>query len=104
MKNYEAKFEWLATKYNWLCPIALSHRTKAEVTDLHHAHIHNMKWARRLYPLFIDSIWNLVPVHNAWHLKHGSFGKWPEERVRRCEIFLRKHKKIADFLNCPEIA
>ena len=103
MKNYEAKFKWLADKYHWICPIAKAYGKYRQVTELHHSHIHNTKIFKKLYPLFIDSLWNLIPVNNAWHLKYGSFGKWPEERVSRCEIFLQRHKKIAEYLNNPEI-
>ncbi len=103
MKNYEAKMEWLGERHKWQCPIAKSHKTIIHPTELHHCHIHNIKWARKLYPLFIDSIWNLLPVNNAYHLAYGNFGRWPEERVSRCENFLRRHKRLADFLNKPDI-
>ncbi len=103
MKNYESKMEWLGKKYNWNCPIAKKYDMIAYPTELHHSHIHNIKWARKKYPLYIDSIWNLLPVHNAWHLSHGSFGKWPERMVIRCEDFLQRHKKISEWVNNPEI-
>jgi len=103
MKNYEAKREWLCNKYNFQCVIAKSHKKQMPVTELHHSHIHNKKWVRKLYPLFIDSIWNLLPVNNAYHLAYGNFGRWPEERVSRCENFLKRHKKLAEWVNDPDI-
>ena len=99
MKAYPEKFMYLAERIGWSCCIA-SHYGEADiVTDLHHYRIHNLKWVRKKYPLFVDSLLNLMPVNNAWHLQHGSFGKIPEIDVAKYERFLERHPKIAKWVN-----
>jgi hypothetical protein len=100
--NYQAKWEYLTNKYGVLCPIQ-QHYNKGDiamVTDLHHR-CHNHKWRRKAYPLFIHSILNLIPVNNAWHLKHGSFWKIDDGKALRYERFLQRHPKLSEFVNNP---
>lgn len=114
MDNYEIKWEYLTNKYGHRCPIweekkhinPAWHMPKF-VTDLHHP-LHNTKTNRKLYPLLIDSVINLIPVENGEHLNNGSWkpahlpkvldGEW----ARKWERFLEKHPKIAKWVNCPE--
>ena len=98
MKAYKEKFEYLASRNNWRCPIALERDVIAQVTDLHHK-LHNTKVNRKLYPLFIDSMLNLVPVNNAWHLKYPSWGREPYYRAEKYESFLNRHPKVFMFVN-----
>lgn len=100
--NREVKFSFLAELYSWRCPIAMHHKQLARVEDLHHAAIHNTKWARKKYPNFIHSVFNLMPVNNAWHIRHTSFGKWKEVVVVAFEMFLQNHKDINEWANNPE--
>lgn len=102
MNNYQEKFEYLANRNNWRCPIALEKDAIAQVTDLHHYRVHNTKVNRKLYPLFIDSMLNLVAVNNAWHLKNPSWGREPYFEAEKYELFLSRHPKIDKFLNMKE--
>lgn len=48
----------------------------------HHARIHDTKWARVKYPLFVDSAFNILLMRASCHMERPSFGKWPERRVQ----------------------
>ena len=101
MKNYEAKWAYLTSKTKGICPIAKDKEGWAEpATELHHI-IHNTKVNRKLYPLLIDSVWNLVAVNHYWHMKYPTFGRpygWQMKAVRR-EAFLERHPMIAKAVN-----
>ena len=98
MKNYVNKFNYLECKYGSLCPIAKEQGEIARVDALHHRH-HQTKWARKKFPLFIDSMFNLMPVNNAYHLIRGSYGRISELQAMKYEMFLQRHPKIAAFVN-----
>lgn len=49
--------------------------------EIHHARCHNTKVNRRRYPLFVDSLFNLVAVNHDWHMMYPSWGKWSERQV-----------------------
>jgi hypothetical protein len=104
--NYTEKWEYLVNKHGVFCPIQRHYlpksqtALKARVTDLHHM-CHNTKWRRKNYPLFIHSLLNLLPVNNAWHLKHGAFKKIDDLQAAKYEKFLSNHPKISEFVNNP---
>ncbi len=100
--NYRAKFEYLYAKQNGRCAIATSYGRIAAITEreLHHAGRHNTDTDRKLYPLLINSIWNLVAVNHLWHMKYPAWGKqkgtaWAGSR----EAFLQRHPMIAKRIN-----
>lgn len=101
--NYQAKWEYLTNKYGNFCPIEKHYKqvSSCMVTDLHHR-CHNHAWRRKAYPLFIHSMLNVVPVNNAWHLKHGSFRKIYDDVAGKYERFLERHPKMCRFVNNPE--
>ncbi len=101
--NYQAKFEYLYLKQNGRCAIATSHGRIAAITELHHAGRHNTGADRKLYPLLVNSLWNLVAVNHLWHMKYPAWGKqkgteWASKR----EAFLGRHPRIAKKLNMEE--
>lgn len=111
MKNDPDVYLWkklyLMRKYNYICPIAKSEGVVISLnyhnTDLHHYRIHNTKGNRKKYPLFIDSILNLMPVSHYWHLKRGGFGeRWGPARAAQAELFLKRHKLISKWVNRGE--
>lgn len=56
----------------------------------HHARIHDTKWVRLKYPLFIDSAFNIKLVHGDCHMMHPSHGRWPEAKVQWFEYRMLK--------------
>jgi hypothetical protein len=70
------------------------------VTDLHHL-CHNTKWRRKKFPLFLNSIFNLRPVSNSYHLAYPSWGKITDYQAEKYELFLRKHNIINYWVNNP---
>lgn len=82
------------------CAIAASRGQWAPIEELHHARIHDLGWARRKYPLFIDSLFNLVGVNHDLHMVNGSWGKWSEARIHLIERGLRRHPEHARKVNC----
>ena len=84
------------------CPIAMSDGFYAHGQDLHHARMPNTKTNRKLYPLVIHSMLNLMYVNHDYHLQNGRFGQrkgylWAE----KAQAFLEKnsHKNIRAFVN-----
>ena len=57
-ERYLSKFNYIYRKQNGWGVIAESKYKVAEITQLHHTHIHNTKPNRKRYPLLIDSLWN----------------------------------------------
>ena len=87
-----------AFRRNPMCKIAESKGIIIKATELHHARIHDTKWGRSKYPLFMDSLFNLVPVSHDMHMVHGSWGKWSEARCAVVERGLERHEKHRQFL------
>ena len=98
MKNHDAKLNYLAHKQKLLCPIAQAHSGCALPEELHHR-LHNTKVNRRLYPLFINSVWNLYAVNHNYHMMYGSFGNISVLEAGKREAFLQRHSMIAAAIN-----
>lgn len=96
--NYQAKMSYLSAKYRGCCGIAQRFDKYAHITELHHR-CHNTKANRRKYPLFINSVWNLMPVNHDWHMRHGSAGKIFDLEALNRERFLQQHPQIAVIVN-----
>lgn len=96
--NYE-----LINKFR-MCPIAWE---KAETiiypTELHHR-LHNTKTNRTLYPVFINSLINLLAINHDYHMKYGNYGKILLNRAYLWEQFLNKsrHWKCRHFVLTAE--
>jgi len=95
---YKAKFSYLYIRQNGLCPIAKEYGRGAKPNALHHK-LHNTIENKKAFPLFINSIFNLVAVNNDWHLKNGSWGRMTEREAAKWERFLERHYKIAEWGN-----
>jgi hypothetical protein len=68
------------------------------VTELHHR-LHNTKVNKKKYPLFLNSMLNLMPVCNMYHLTNPSYGKITDYQADKYERFLERHPKICAFVN-----
>jgi hypothetical protein len=101
MKNHHAKLNYLARKQKLLCPIAKAHNGHALPGELHHR-LHNSKVNRRLYPLFLNSIWNLWAVNHNYHMMYGSSGKISVLEATKREAFLKRHPMIARAINMED--
>ena len=102
MIHYETLFNYLANRQGWSCAIALNRagwRTRPDC--LHHARKHNTKINRRRWPVFIDSVFNLVAVKNdPWHVQYRNWGCWTGHmQADRYERFLSetRHWKFREF-------
>jgi len=104
MPNYEKKLRYLMRKTHGVCPIALEKDGfSLGVTELHHI-VHNTKVNRKLFPLLIHSVWNLVAVNHSWHMEYPTWGRrkdWQLE-ARRRESFLQRHPMMARRLNMED--
>jgi len=101
MNNYKDKFEYLANRQKGICKIGeKKYDRKDPVTELHHYRIHNTEVNRGLFPLFIDSVLNLVAVNNRNHLNNPSWGIVKGyNSIDGIERFLERHPKIAKLVN-----
>ena len=98
---YEKKFEYLInrrTGKGGLCPIATARGFLERANSLHHR-CHNTKTNKKKYPLFIDSLLNLLPVNNSYHLVNGSWGRISDLQAEKYQRFLEKHSKCCKFVN-----
>ena len=99
IKNYGKKFAYLLRRQNGICPIAKAKDGWAETpTSLHHR-CHRTKWAKKKFPLFIDSVWNLMAVNFHWHLQWPSFARISHMEAEKREEFLQRHPAIARAVN-----
>jgi hypothetical protein len=118
IKNYEDKFEYIYERQKGRC--AISNQTKkykknmlsamfhykfyyigiSKITELHHR-CHKEKWRVKKFPLFIDSMLNLVGVNHWEHIKNPSALSITDVQAEKYEKFLEKdmHKKCRDFVN-----
>lgn len=102
IKNYEKKFAYLVRKQGGICPIAKTRDKWAEApTELHHR-CHRTSWAIKKFPLFIDSLWNLMAVNHNWHMQWPSFAKISFFEAEKREAFLQRHPMIAKAVNCED--
>lgn len=99
MKGYAAKMSYLLRRQGGYCAIASELGMEfARPTQLHHR-CHNTKRARNKYPLFIDSLMNLVAVNHDQHLMHPSALKIRDNEAESRERFLERHPAIARAVN-----
>ena len=98
--NYDKIKRYLYIHQDRKCPVCKKIMLYNEKLDLHHR-VNNSKWRRKKYPLFINSLLNLVLLHNTCHLKMGRFLQLTDYRANKIELFLQKHKKIAEWVNNP---
>lgn len=105
MKNYQIKYLYLIDrqrkKYGMVfCPIFYKLKGRYKTPDaLHHFKIHNTDINKKRYPLLIDSLLNLVPVFNSYHIQNNSWGKISEYQADKIERFLERHPKASQFVN-----
>ena len=99
-KNYEAKMRYIQTRQHGLCAIGKSRSESFPITELHHM-MHNIKMNRRRYPLYIDSVWNLIGVSHDRHMMDPYWGRINLLEADRREAFLRRHPKIAKWMDDP---
>lgn len=100
--NYLKKAEYIICRQLGHCAIAWAYHKRADITELHHAGVHNTKVNRKKYPLLIHSLWNLMGVNHKWHMEHPYFGRIHYQQADRREAFLQRHPMIAAGLNCEE--
>ena len=96
--HYEAKMIYLYQHQKAKCAITGLTLLQACKCDLHHG-MHNSKWARKKFPLFINSLFNLFLVHHDEHMKHPSACKVTEIEATRYERFLEKHPLCESLVN-----
>ncbi len=98
MKNYIKKFNYLWCHQDTKCAVTGEALTIG--VQMHHV-VANTKMNQRLYPLYIDCVWNLqlVDINS-----HANAHHWVShfEAAKR-ELFLKNHPVAARFMNCPEI-
>lgn len=104
MKHYEDKFDYLAERQKWVCPIWREHARKDGrfatdhlPTELHHR-LHNTKPNRRRFPALIDSLLNLAAVNHAWHMKYPFWGRINLATADKMERALERWPKARAFV------
>lgn len=102
---YQTKFQYLTDRQKRkhkmvYCIITYNRSGKYKSPDaLHHYLVHDTKINRRRYPLLLDSLMNLLPVVNAYHIWNSSWGKISEFQADKVETFLFNHPKAHRFVN-----
>ena len=99
MKNYLEKLEYLLKHQKHVCPVCNRWLSLGRnIVELHHK-CHKAKWRSRSYPLFIDSLLNLVVLHKRCHTENRSCFKISDYNANKINNFLKKHPKIEKFVN-----
>lgn len=105
MEHYERKLEILYMIQGGRCfltgkPLADREECcRGDKVDMHHAGIPSSKWARRLWPLLIDSILNLTLVLANDHSTKPLPPRWPDKKRRDLEAHLEANPHLADTVN-----
>lgn len=99
--HWRAKLEYLVTRQGGECPIGDSIGNPWPAEELHHTGVHNTKVNRRMYPLYIHSLWNLLAVNHECHMQRGSFGRISYLEAAKREAFLFRHPMISEWMNNP---
>ncbi len=105
---YHQKFHLLTDrqlrKYGMtFCPIYYQQKGNYKTPDaLHHTKVHDTKINRKRYPLLINSLLNLTPVFNSYHILNSSWGKISEYNADKIERFLERHPQAERFVNLLE--
>src|SRR5512139_2871335 len=90
----------MARKASSGCPIAREKWGKYRYPDtLHHAKVHNTIVNRKKYTLFVHSLLNLEAVSLEGNTCWSSWGKVSEREAIKYELFLRRHPRMAYYLN-----
>ena len=95
------KFMYLLKRHRGpvYCPIAREKWNRLlTVQVLHHKLVHNTKTDRCKYALMVHSLLNLVMTNNEAQCSFSSWGK-DEAKAARIEKFLRRHWRMAYFVN-----
>ena len=110
--HYEDKWEYLVghSKQQRYCPIARLKKDELLLcTDLHHKHS-DSKWAVKAFPLFIQSMVNLVPLSRMYHQLNPQYLNdkkfryiYTRYQAERWEKFLERHPMMAKFVNNPNL-
>lgn len=98
IKNYWEKMRYLVQRQNSLCGICSEPMFTSEKIDLCHR-VHRTKWRMKKYPLFIDSLLNLRAGHNRCNTTQLGALNMPDIYAEKCEAFLKRNKKTAEFVN-----
>lgn len=96
--NYNIKKEYLLKRQYFLCPIDGISLSGNNNSDLHHK-CHNTKWRRKKFPLFLNSLLNLVAVDHLSHMQNPSAFKIHDIQAEKYEKFLERHPKISEWVN-----
>lgn len=119
MENYENKFNYIYNRQRGYCLRCMDFGNVMKnvyysktlihlniwsgyefnrMTEFQHR-CHNTKWRRKAFPLFIDSMFNLVGYCNKCNTNDTSSLKITDEKAARYERFLERHPQIARFVN-----
>jgi hypothetical protein len=94
--KYNELFFYISVLWGCMCPIAESHGDWASPESLHHR-LHNRKINRKRFPLFIDSVFNLVAVNDNFHMKYPGWGKFTVFEADKMELYIVEHKECLEI-------
>lgn len=100
VENYAEKALYMIRRQGFYCAIGNLEGKKYKVTDMHHR-LHNTKTNRKVFPLFINSVFNMWMVSNGLHLQHPSAGKVSLIVAQEIELRLRANIKLNDWAQKP---
>jgi len=98
MKYYIEKTIFILKVQPFGCMIAYLNEKRARITEVHHR-MHDTKTNRKLYPNFIDSIFNLWGVNHNWHMKFPFAGKINERTANAIESYLLEYPSVSEWAN-----
>jgi len=94
--NYKELFFYVSVVWGCMCPIAASHNKWASPESLHHR-LPNSKINRKRFPLFIDSVFNVVPVDDNFHMKYPGWGQYKVFEADKIERYIIEHKECLEI-------
>ena len=94
--NYNELFFYTFMLCKGRCPIAESKGDWAHPDQLHHR-LHNERKNRIRFPLFIDSVFNVVAVNEKYHTENRNWRKYSVFAADKIEQYIIDNRECAEI-------
>jgi hypothetical protein len=93
--NYYEMVSLLREKQKGICPIC--NKLLNGKIDIHHAKVHNTKWAKIHVPLLLNDEINLVLLHHSCHINNSNYGRVSDYEAEELEQTLQSECDFAYY-------
>ena len=95
--NYQELFMYVYLLWGGMCPIAASLKVYSVNPDQLHHRLHNERKNRIRFPLFINSVFNVVAVSEKYHTENRNWGKYSVFAADKIEQYIIDNRECAEI-------